>query len=144
MNENKDEVVVVASGYFDPLHVGHIECFELAKKLGDRLVVIVNNDKQALLKKGAEFMPFKERVKIIESLNVVDDVFECIDEDASVCKSLAAIKPHIFAKGGDRNIGNIPENAVCEFHGIKIIDGLGDKIQASSKLIRDAKEREII
>ncbi len=144
MEEERKEIIVVASGYFDPLHVGHIECLELAKELGDKLIVIVNNDKQAILKKGVEFMPFKERVKIVESLGVVDEVFECIDEDATVCKSLAVIKPHIFAKGGDRNVGNIPEDVVCELHGIKIIDGLGDKIQASSKLIRDAKESKLI
>ena len=130
--------IVAVSGYFDPLHVGHIECMELAKKLGHKLVVIVNNDRQAILKKGKEFMPFKERVKIIQSLGIVDDVFESIDKDGSVCKSLEALKPHIFAKGGDRNVGNIPEKEVCERFQIKIIDGLGAKIQASSKLIKDS------
>jgi len=127
---------VVCSGYFDPLHVGHIECLELAKELGDKLVVIVNNDRQTILKKGYEFMPVKERLKVVESLGIVDEVFESIDEDCSVCKSLAAVKPNIFAKGGDRNVGNIPENAVCEEFGIKIIDGLGAKIQSSSDLVK--------
>jgi len=136
------EVVVVASGYFDPLHVGHIECLELAKELGDKLVVIVNNRGQTINKKGYEFMPFKERVKVVGSLKVVDEVFESIDEDGSVCKSLAALKPDIFAKGGDRNVGNIPENAVCEEFNIKIVDGLGAKIQSSSDLVKASEEQE--
>ncbi len=134
------EIVVVTSGYFDPLHVGHIECLELAKELGDKLVVIVNNDRQSIIKKGREFMPFKERVKIIKSLRVVDEVFESIDEDSSVCKSLAFLRPQIFAKGGDRNIGNIPEKEVCDKYNIKIVDGLGAKIQASSELIKKSEE----
>ncbi len=137
-----NEVVVVASGYFDPLHVGHIEYLELAKGLGDKLIVIVNNDRQSVLKKGTEFMPFRERVKIIKSLKVVDEVFESVDEDPSVCASLATLKPHIFAKGGDRNIGNIPEKEICERYNIKIIDRLGDKIQASSELIKRAEEEK--
>ena len=140
--EDKKEITVACSGYFDPLHVGHLECFELARKLGDKLVVIVNNDKQAIAKKGFEFMPLSERARIVNALEVVDEVFESIDEDASVCKSLAAVKPDIFAKGGDRNIGNIPENEVCEKYNIKIVDGLGEKIQASSELIKNMKEKK--
>ena len=134
------EIVVAASGYFDPLHVGHIEYLELAKKLGDKLIVIVNNSEQTKAKKGFEFMLFKERIKIMNSLKVVDEVFESIDEDSSVCESLAKIKPNIFAKGGDRNVGNIPEKEICEKYNIKIIDGLGEKIQASSELIKNARE----
>lgn len=136
--------IVVVSGYFDPLHVGHLENIHLARELGDKLVVIVNNDKQAALKKGKSFMHEADRVKIIEALGAVDEVFLSIDEDASVCKSLAAIKPHIFAKGGDRSSGEIPEGPVCEEHGIEIIDGLGEKIRASSKLISDAVESGLI
>jgi len=136
------EIIIAASGYFDPLHIGHIECLELAKKLGDKLIVIVNNEVQAKLKKGFEFMPFNERMKIVAALRCVDKVFPSIDEDASVCKSLEAVHPTIFAKGGDRNSGNIPEKEVCDRLGIKIIDGLGKKIQASSELIRKAKENE--
>ena len=135
------EVVVACSGYFDPLHVGHIECLGLAKELGDKLIVIVNNDRQTILKKGYEFMPFKERVKVVKSLKVVDEVFESIDEDGSVCKSLAEVRPNIFAKGGDRNVGNIPENEVCEKFGIKIVDGLGAKIQSSSDLVKNSEDK---
>jgi len=144
MDEERKEVVVVASGYFDPIHVGHIECLELAAELGDKLIVIVNNDRQTIRKKGAEFMPFKERVKIVQSLGVVDEVFESIDEDHSICESLKAINPDIFAKGGDRNAGNIPERDVCERCTIKIVDGLGAKIQASSELLKEAKESGLV
>jgi len=103
--------------------------------------VIVNNDEQAKLKKGFVFMKQEERARLIKSLKFVDDVFISIDTDKSVCKSLEALKPHIFAKGGDRNTGNIPEKEICEKLGIKIIDGLGDKIQSSSSLILDSAKK---
>ncbi|MEK6910162.1 MAG: adenylyltransferase/cytidyltransferase family protein [Nanoarchaeota archaeon] len=138
----KKQIIVATSGYFDPLHIGHIQCLELAKKLGDKLIVIVNNDKQAALKKGKEFMPFKERVEIIKSIKWVDEVFPSIDEDRTVCKSLEAIRPDIFAKGGDRMAGEIPEGEVCRRLGIKIIDGLGEKIQSSSTLIKGSEKHD--
>ncbi len=122
------------------LHIGHVECLELAKKLGDKLIVIVNNDKQAALKKGKEFMPFKERLEIVKALRCVDEVFASIDEDKTVCKSLEALNPDIFAKGGDRMAGEIPEGEVCRRLGIKIIDGLGEKIQSSSDLIANSEK----
>jgi cytidyltransferase-like protein len=130
--------LVVASGYFDPLHVGHIEYLEKARTLGDRLVVIVNNDAQAALKKGKSFMPERERLAIVKALRCVDEVFLSIDKDSSVCKSLEHLKPAIFAKGGDRNTGNIPEGPICKRLGITIVDGLGQKIQSSSSLIAEA------
>ena len=131
--------VVAVSGYFDPLHIGHIELFERAKELGDKLIVIVNNDEQAVLKKGKSFMPCDERMKIIKALRVVDDVFKSIDTDRTVCKSLAVVKPAIFANGGDRHNQEIPESDVCRKNNITIIDGLGDKIQSSSDLVKHAK-----
>jgi len=134
------KIVVAASGYFDPLHVGHIEYLKLAKDEGDELVVIVNNDYQTGLKKGKSFMPAKERKRILEELRCVDRVVESIDYDRSVCKTIEMLKPDIFAKGGDRNAGNIPEREICERYGIKIISGLGEKIQSSSSLIKGSKE----
>jgi len=138
MNKEK---IVAASGYFDPIHIGHIEYLQKAKALGDRLVVIVNNTKQAILKKGFEFMPFEERMKIVASLKCVDEIFPSIDEDKSVCKSLEKIKPEIFVKGGDRIVNNIPEKEICDKLNIRIIDGLGAKIQSSSELIKKLKEK---
>ena len=137
----KKQKIVVASGYFDPLHVGHIEYLEMAKNLGDKLIVIINNDEQAKLKKGSHFMSDQERAKIIKSLKPVDEVFISIDKDSTVCKSLEFLKPDIFAKGGDRFSSEIPEAKVRRELNIKIIDGLGEKIQSSSWLINKAKEK---
>lgn len=134
--------IIAASGYFDPIHFGHVEYLEKAKKLGDKLIVIINNDKQAYLKKGFEFMPFKERMEIVRALKCVDEVFPSIDEDKTVCKSLEAVKPDIFAKGGDRFSYEIPEKVICDKLGIEIVHGLGDKIQSSSDLVAKQKKLE--
>ena len=131
--------IIAASGYFDPLHIGHIEYLKKAKELGDKLIVIVNNALQTRLKKGQEFMPFKERIEIIKALRFVDEVFPSIDQDKSICKSLEAVKPDIFAKGGDRFSYEIPEAETCKKLGIKIIDSLGSKVQSSSELTKKVK-----
>ena len=92
----KKNIRVAVSGYFDPIHVGHLEYLEMAKSLGDSLVVIINNNHQCKLKKGKYFMDENDRVKIVESLRCVDEVYLSIDEDKTVCKSLEALKPDIF------------------------------------------------
>tara|TARA_Y100000310_G_C20652882_1_gene800413 strand:- start:713 stop:1135 length:423 start_codon:yes stop_codon:yes gene_type:complete len=138
----KKKKIIAASGGFDPLHAGHIEYLELAKKLGDRLVVILNKDDFLIKKKGFVFMPFEERIKIIKALKCVDDVVGCIDKDNTVCKSLEKLKPDIFAKGGDRTKDEIPEKGICDKLGIKIVDRLGEKIQSSSDLVKKFKENE--
>ena len=132
--------VVTVSGYFDPLHHGHIELFKLSRELGDHLIVIINNDNQTTMKKGFVFMPHEEKAKIIIELGCVDDVFISIDEDRSQCRTLEFIKPHIFANGGDRFTYEVPETPICRKHGIQIIDGVGAKIQSSSKLIEQSKQ----
>ena len=126
--------VVAISGYFDPIHVGHLEYINMAKKLGDKLVVIVNNNYQCELKKGKPFMDEKDRVTIVSNLKNVDEVFLSIDKDKTVCASLEKIKPDIFANGGDRKNYEIPESIICKKYDIKIVDGLGDKIRSSSDL----------
>ena len=130
------EKIVCVSGYFDPIHVGHIEYFKKSKKIGDKLLVIVNNDKQAILKKGKPFMPADERVKIIKELRCVDMVVKSIDTDRTVCKTLGTIepKPDYFCNGGDQN--NNTETDICEKRGIELRDGFGEKIQSSSWLIK--------
>ena len=135
----RKDITVAASGYFDPLHIGHVEYLELAKNLGDKLIVIINNDKQARIKKGYVFMQQEERAKIIRSLKCVDEVCISIDEDSTVCRSLEMIKPDIFAKGGDRYSHEIPEAEICRKYGIKITDSLGEKIRSSSELVKKAK-----
>ena len=125
---------IAISGYFDPIHVGHIEYINNAKKLGDWLVVIVNNNNQCALKKGKYFMDEKDRVLIVKNIKAVDEVFLSIDEDKTVCKSLKKVNPDVFANGGDRKNYEIPESKVCKENNIQIIDGLGDKIRSSSGL----------
>ena len=131
---------VCVSGYFDPLHVGHIEYLEKAASYG-HLLVIVNSDKQAIIKKGKPFMPAAERMRIVDALRCVDVVIEAVDEDGSVCETLRQLKPRYFAKGGDRFSGNIPELAVCKELGIELIDGeiRLNLLQSSSSLIAGAK-----
>src|SRR3989344_1480636 len=123
--------------------------FEEAKKLGDELVVLLNNDNWLKLKKGYVFMPENERKEIIEAFKAVNRVIltshEENTEDISISKDLLAIRPHIFAKGGDRHSGNIPspEVLVCEEIGCEIINdvGRGGKVQSSSELVKSALDR---
>ena len=136
MNKEK---IAIASGYFDPLHVGHLEYLRMASELGDKLLVIVNNDKQAILKKGESFMKEDDRMEIIYALECVDEVLISADTDASVCKSLEMVarfhefKDLIFCKGGDRNFGEVPEVKTCKRLGIEMVDSLGEKIRSSSE-----------
>tara|TARA_B110000003_G_C16459805_1_gene461367 strand:- start:105 stop:524 length:420 start_codon:yes stop_codon:yes gene_type:complete len=134
--------IVIVSGYFNPLHKGHIEYFHNAKKLGDKLFIIVNNDFQRKLKGSKKFMNENERLLIINELKITDKVFLAIDEDKSVVKTIEYIhsiysdtNKIYFVNGGDQNNKNIPECEVCERLKIKLIDGLGDKIQSSSWLL---------
>lgn len=129
------ETIVCASGYFSPVHYGHIEYLQKSKDLGTKLIVIVNNDKQSFLKKGTSFMPEGERLKIIRNIKCVDDAILSVDEDRTVCKTLQLILPHIFTNGGDQTNDVIPEKSICEKIGAQLVDGLGEKIQSSSWLI---------
>ena len=130
----KNKIRVAVSGYFDPIHVGHLEYLRMAKELGDSLVVIVNNNYQCKLKKGKHFMDENDRVEIVKALRFVDEVFLSVDKDRTVCKSLEEIKPDIFANGGDRATSEVPETPICKKFNIKMVDGLGDKIRSSSSL----------
>ena len=133
--------IACVSGYFDPIHIGHIEYFLSSKKIADKLMVIVNNDEQAVLKKGKPFMPVDERIKIIQELKCVDYVVKSIDTDRTVCKTLANVipRPTYFCNGGDQNNNSIPEVTVCNELGIELRDGFGEKIQSSSWLIKNNK-----
>jgi D-beta-D-heptose 7-phosphate kinase/D-beta-D-heptose 1-phosphate adenosyltransferase len=136
-------LIAITSGYFDPIHLGHLELLELSRKQGDALWVIVNTDAQAALKKGKAFMPEKTRLGIVKALRVVDRAVLSVDTDGSVCATLdqllaeakAAGHTAVFCKGGDRHAGNIPEMAVLQRHGSRLIDGLGAKIDSSSAIL---------
>lgn len=142
--------IVAVSGGFDPLHIGHVEMMQEAKALGNKLIVIINNDNWLKLKKGFAFMPEQERKAIIEALRYVDEAVLTghtpNDTDMSVCKELELIKPDIFANGGDRKPDGdpVPEVALCEHLGIKMVYNVGKsgKIQSSSWLINKAKENK--
>lgn len=139
--------IAITSGYFDPIHLGHIELLELSRAQGDSLWVIVNNDTQAALKKGRAFIPEATRLGIVKALRVVDRAVLAIDKDGSVCATLDQLLAEakaggheaFFCKGGDRNAGNIPEMAVLQKHGARLVEGLGAKIDSSSSIIAKAK-----
>jgi cytidyltransferase-like protein len=133
---------VIVSGYFNPLHKGHLELFEKAKELGDLLIVIVNNDVQRELKGSQFFQDENERIRIIRALQVVDMAWISIDKDSTQNQTLKVLVDKFydsmklaFANGGDQNNDTIPERALCEQFGIELIDGLGEKIQSSSWLL---------
>jgi len=142
LNKQKKKTIVVAvSGGFDPIHFGHVRSFRKAKELGDKLVVILNNDNWLNQKKGYVFMPEKERKEIIESIKYVDEVVlsshEKNTKDRSVCNELIKIRPDIFANGGDRKLDNIPEVPICESIGCKMVFNIGEggKVQSSSWMV---------
>lgn len=132
--KNNGKVKIAVSGYFDPIHVGHLEYLKMAKSLGDILVVIVNNNHQCVLKKGKFFMDENDRLEIVKAIQYVDEVVLSVDQDKTVCKSLELIRPNIFANGGDRSTDEVPETSVCKKYKIEMVDGLGEKIRSSSSL----------
>ena len=135
--------VIIVSGYFNPLHIGHIEYFHAAKEMGDLLFVIVNNDIQRALKGSKEFMNEKDRLLILSELKVIDKAFISIDKDRTVINSIKKIYDEysnnyelFFANGGDQSNQSIPESRICAELDIKLLDGLGDKIQSSSWILK--------
>jgi cytidyltransferase-like protein len=134
---------IIVSGYFNPLHKGHIEYFNHAKAAGDELIVIVNNDHQRMLKGSAEFQLEDERMFIVSNIKSVDRVYLSIDQDRTVCETIKKVHKELskdyhlaFANGGDQNNQSIPEVPVCQELGIELLDGMGEKIQSSSWLLK--------
>ena len=134
---------IIVSGYFNPLHKGHLELFKRAKAYGDVLWVIVNNDLQRELKGSKEFMDQDERHIIVSAIGIVDNALVSIDKDKSQCATLAILAEKysdeyelFFANGGDQNNNSISEAAICKENGIGLLEGLGDKIQSSSWLLK--------
>lgn len=133
---------IIVSGYFNPLHKGHIEYFNKAKELADELFVIVNNDHQRLLKGSKEFQKEDERMIIISNIKAVNKTILSVDYDRTVCNTIKKIVNEYgkefefsFANGGDQNNETILERDICEKLEVKLIDNLGNKIQSSSWLL---------
>ena len=133
---------IIVSGYFNPIHKGHLEYFNNSKELADELFVIVNSDAQRTLKGSKEFQKEDERLFIVQNIKAVDTAIISIDKDRTVCATIAHLHKHYheaydfgFANGGDQDNNSIPEAPICRELGIQLIDGLGDKIQSSSWLL---------
>ena len=139
--------IVIVSGYFNPLHKGHLEYFINAKAQGNLLFVIVNSDHQRALKGSKEFQKEDERFFIVQHIKEVDQAFLAIDQDRTVCRTLEFLHQQFgsefrlaFANGGDQTNLSIPETSICQTLGIELIDGMGDKIQSSSWLLKKKNE----
>ena len=134
---------IIVSGYFNPLHKGHLEYFNNAKALCDELFVIVNNDHQRELKGSKPFQNEQERLFIVSNIKAVNKAILSTDKDRTVCESIRLLANEYgadynlaFANGGDQNNDTIPETPLCKELGVELIDGLGDKIQSSSWLLK--------
>ena len=147
--DSMSKIIVAVSGGFDPIHIGHVRMLEEAKKLGDELVVILNNDNWLVNKKGFAFMPEHERKEVMEAIRYVDRVVVTDhaigDADRSVCRILRELKPHVFANGGDRKPDGdpVPEVALCEELDIEMVYNIGrdGKVQSSSWLTERVKKK---
>ena len=136
----------IVSGYFNPLHIGHLDMMEAARSLADALVVIVNNDAQQQLKKGKVITTEGDRLRVVEALRVTDAAMVAVDDDGSVAASLELIhatypgRELTFCNGGDRSpdADAVPaaEGVVCERLGIQMAWGVGgdDKADSSSRI----------
>lgn len=139
-----DSRIVLCTGGFDPLHGGHIAYLKAAKALGDILIVGLNSDEWLERKKGKAFMPWNERLNILNSLEVVDEVFTFMDDDDTAINFIKQVKAHypitayklIFANGGDRTADNIPEMV---FDDVEFVFGVGgeDKKNSSSWILKE-------
>ena len=139
--------VVVISGFFNPLHIGHIDYISSARNLGDFLIVIVNSDDQVKIKGSVPFMSQDDRLRIIRNINGVDRSVIAIDKDESVCQTIREefnrlqndpfFEDMIFANGGDRKDGKVPEDILENELGIRMVYNIGgEKVQSSSELIK--------
>ena len=146
--------IVIISGYFNPLHVGHLDYLETAKKISDKLIVIVNNDHQVSLKGSTPFMTEEDRIRIVSALRCVDGVYLSTDKDASVLGTLKHVlvqnqangRNHfMFCNGGDRSNTNTPEERLCSSNSYNLTSVYnvgGNKAESSSVLINNAAKMQ--
>ncbi len=136
---DKSKKLVMVSGGFDPIHVGHLQMFEEAKALGDELVVVINCDAWLSRKKGKPFMSSEDRAKIIHAFECVDHIYVLESDRHDVGEALELIRPDIFANGGDRFADNIPELQICQELGIEMVFNVGKdgKLRSSSELLKN-------
>jgi len=134
---------IAVSGGFDPIHIGHVRMIQDARKLGN-VIVFLNTDEWLHRKKGYSFMSWDERAEILLSIKGVKEVYSAMDDDDTVCEALKFYKPDVFANGGDRKEGNVPEYQVCEDLGIQMVFNAGgnDKPQSSSWLVDKARGKK--
>lgn len=138
MTDAQPKSAAIVSGYFSPLHVGHLDLIKAAAELADVVFVIVNNNAQQVMKKGKVIIDEQDRLRIVLALKDVDHAIIAVDEDRTVSASLqhlaVAFPDHqlIFANGGDRIPDFVPEAAVCEEHGIEMAFGVGGDAKADS------------
>jgi D-beta-D-heptose 7-phosphate kinase/D-beta-D-heptose 1-phosphate adenosyltransferase len=139
----REKPLIVVSGGFDPIHIGHIRMIRDAARYGN-VMVIINSDEWLIRKKGYVFMPYKERSEIVGNIKGVVAVTSVDDSDGTVCEALKRHKPDAFANGGDRKTENTPEMDICKELGIQMLWGVGgnDKPQSSSWLIDKLKENK--
>jgi cytidyltransferase-like protein len=138
------KTIIVISGGFDPIHSGHIKLIKAARALGDQLIVGINSDEWLARKKGRAFMPWTERLAVLNNLQQVDEVYTFDDEDGTASHLLQQVKAHypadriVFANGGDRTRDNIPEMSV---DGVEFVFGVGgeDKANSSSWILQEWK-----
>lgn len=135
---SESPVGVIVSGYFSPIHVGHLDLIEGAARLGDHVIVIVNNNEQQIAKKGKLILDEQDRLRIVKALRVVDDAFIAVDRDRTVSESIRLIVEKypghrlIFANGGDRKPDYVPESIVCDEYGVDMAYGVGGDLKADS------------
>ena len=142
-SENMEKIVLLTGG-FDPVHIGHVRMFKEAKRFGDKVFVGLNSDPWLTRKKGKPFMPYAERQEILQSIKYIDRVFSFSDKDNTAVRFIKSMNevylnnPNVklyFGNGGDRTGTTTPEVEFCKENGIKLIFELGGgKIQSSSKL----------
>lgn len=140
----KKPKVVMVSGGFDPVHVGHLRMFQEAKSLGDKLLVVINSDEWLKRKKGQSFMSSPDREEIIKGFECVDYTYVLKSNRDDVGEAIELFKPNIFANGGDRKAPkDIPESEICKKYGVKMVFniGHGGKVRSSSELLKKYSKR---